>query len=179
MKTSLLLTLALLGVFGCSRHQPSASTLDEIREATFRYQFTKNASGLQQKTQVYFLAITEAGKSADPSAALMARFSGNPIRVARWSESTASAAEGVRDKNNGERGLIFSCGAIRLLSDETAEADGGYYEGPESSSGNTYYLKKTSTGWQVERDVMRRISYHPPRVDPHFLTRSAQTSLYL
>jgi|GEM_PF-4204777 len=163
MKTVLFLALGLLGVFGCSRHPLPASALDDIREATYRYQFTKNASGLQQKAQVYFLAVTEAGKSTDPSAKLIARFSGNSIRVAPWSDSISTAAAGVRDKNTGEQGLIFRCGAIRLLSDETAEVDGGYYEGTESSSWNTYTLKKTPAGWTVEHDVMHRISLAPPR----------------
>gem|GEM_PF-3393868 len=59
----------------------------------------------------------------------------------------------------GERGLLFDLGEIRWISDDTVEIDGGYYEGGLSASGNTYFLKKKTGKWIVERDRMHWISH--------------------
>ena len=162
MKRLIIIAVLLIHLVGCSRKPLPQPTAEDILEATFRYQFTKNASSLQQKAKVCFLAISISGTDQDPSDKFVARFTGNIPRVARWSESIFTAAEGVRDKITGERGLIFSVGKIRSISDETAEADGGYYEGTENSSRSTYYLRKTLSGWKVEREVMYRISQNHP-----------------
>jgi hypothetical protein len=143
-----------------------ASEIDEIREATFRYQFAKNASGLQQGAAVYFLAIRDQAKKVneDPTDEFMKRFIGNKPRVAKVSEALVSANEGVRDKKTGERGLIFNVSRIRWVSDESVEVTGGYYEAGESASGNTFYVKKKDRNWVVESDKILRVSSSKGRV---------------
>jgi len=155
----LILSLLLCGLTGCSGADRAAQ-LDDIREATFRYQFSRNASGQQQNAQVYFLSIIIAGneKSEDPSDEFMKRFAGHKPRVAKGSESRTSMEEGVRDKVTGEKGLRFHVEEVRWKSDTEVEADGGYYEAGLSASGNTYFLRKKKGKWVVERDVMHWIS---------------------
>ena len=134
--------------------------LDDIREATFRYQFKKNASGQQQNAKVYFLTLfnQKEQQDEDPEDKFMKRFDGHKPRVAKVSQSKSSMPEGVQDKKTGEHGLIFTITAIRWKSDEEVEVDGGYYEGSLSSSGNTYFLKRKGGKWIVERDDMHWIS---------------------
>jgi hypothetical protein len=160
MKKFLLLlwVIALMG--GCSGAVDRTAQLDDIREATFRYQFVKNASGLQQNAKVYFLAITDPRleRPKNPSDTFLARFAGNHPRVAKVSASDSTAMTGVKDKQTGEQRLIFNVGAIRWISNTTVEVDGGYYEASESAAGSTYYLVKKDGRWIVQRDVMHWIS---------------------
>jgi hypothetical protein len=151
----------------CSGKDRTAE-FDDIREATFRYQFVKNASVQQQNAQVYFLSVIAAGKkeAEDPSDEFMKRFAGHKPRVVKHTESKSSMEEGVRDKKSGERGLSFHVGEIRWNSDTEVEVDGGYYEGGESASGNTYFLKKKHGKWVVERDVMHWIAWKRPNKSP-------------
>ena len=128
---------------------------DDIREATYRYQFLHNASGLQQKADVYFLSLGE--KDTDPSDAFMKRFADHKPTVKKVS-SSAGRLGGVRDKDTGGKGLIFRVAQIKWVSETEAEVSGGYYEGGLSASGNTYYLKKENGKWVVTRSEMHWIS---------------------
>lgn len=73
-------------------------------------------------------------------------------------ESQAKLGDGVKDRDTGERGLIFRVGNIKWVSDTEVEVEGGYYEAGLSSSGNTYFLKKQKDKWVVTKDVMHWIS---------------------
>ena len=168
MKRLVTLSLLLGSLLACHGASRSAE-LDDIREATFRYQFVKNASGQQQSAQVYFLSVIAPGKKVaeDPSDEFMKRFAGQKPRVAKHSESKSSMDEGVRDRKTGERGLSFHVGEVRWKSDTAVEVDGGYYEAGLSASGNTYFLRKKKGKWVVERDVMHWISQKRPNRGPH------------
>jgi len=157
----LLILCLMIIATGFAAGEDRASQVDDIREAAFRYQFRKNASGLQQKAKVYFLSVRNAQdeKNHDPDEAFMKRFADHKPRVAKASEAHASSEGGVRDMKTGERGLLFDLGEIRWISDDTVEIDGGYYEGGLSASGNTYFLKKKTGKWIVERDRMHWISH--------------------
>lgn len=134
--------------------------LEDVREATFRYQFRENASGLQQRAAVYFLALRDPknGQRLDPSDTLMRRFENHRPRVARASAARTSAVDGVVDKISSERGLIFIVGEVRWLARDRAEVKGGYYEAGESSSGNVYQLRKRNGKWEVVSNRMLWIS---------------------
>ena len=160
MRMLLAVLLAFASVLPAVAAPPdrAAEELD-IREATFRYQFANNASGLKEHAGAYYLSLVDRnGKSDDPPAKLLKRFAGNEPPVKKASESRASQAEGVVDKKTGKRGLIFRIEAIRWISDTEAEVSGGYYEAGLSSSGNTYSLKKVDGRWQVTEAVMNWIS---------------------
>lgn len=129
---------------------------DDIREATFRYQFQHNASGMKQNAKVYFLSLGEE-KRTDPSDEFMKRFADHKPSVKKVSSSTGGP-QGIKDKDTGEPGLIFRVQKIKWVDDTTAEVEGGYYEAGLSASGNTYYLKKEKDKWVVKRDVMHWIA---------------------
>jgi len=127
---------------------------DNIREATFRYMFAKNASGQQQAAKVYCLSVEDQ----DPADDFMHRFANDTPPVKKASQCTASAREGVRDKETGARGLAFRVDKLTKKEDSRAEVDGGYYEAGLSASGNTYSLEKKEGVWKVVKDVMHWIS---------------------
>jgi len=155
MKSAVLL-MCLVCAASCAVPAESirAKAEDEIREVTFRYQFLHNASGLQQNAKIYFLAIGEEG--GDPTDEFMERFADD--KPTNKKESQAKLGDGVKDRDTGERGLIFRVGNIKWVSDTEVEVEGGYYEAGLSSSGNTYFLKKQKDKWVVTKDVMHWIS---------------------
>ena len=134
-----------------------ASDEIDIREAVYRYQFRKNGSAQQMDAKRFFLAIRSFPFWTDPHDALIRSFAGSRPPVGKHSECNRSV-EGVFDKKTGERGLVFYTDEVKQTSDTEAEVDGGYFEDGESSSINTYYLKKIEGRWQVIEDVLRAIS---------------------
>lgn len=159
-----------VSLIGAANSGGRDSQLDDIREAVFRHQFVHNASGLQQSAAVYFLALRNPAtkQSEDPSDAFMERFAAHIPRVAKISDVQSSRGAGVRDKHTGEHGLIFSIRAVRWLSAESVEVNGGYYEAGESASGNTYRLTKKSGHWVVQSDKMNWISRRETRPTTRF-----------
>ena len=156
MKIFLMIALSLSQVLS-AQGDKTKDELD-IREATFRYQFVRNASGQKQNAGVYCLAIVANGKETDPDEAFIRRFEGNTPVVKKASDCSQSRGEGVTDKATGKRGLIFRTEAITWTSETEARVEGGYYEGGLSASGNTYYLRKAAGKWIVDRDTMHWIA---------------------
>lgn len=139
----------------------SAATLsidDQVREAVFRHLFTHNASGMKDRAAVYFLSLGEVDKSQDPSSALIARFAQHRPRVEAVSHARVSLDEGVRHRETGEQGLVFRVTAIKRVSDDVVEVEGGYYEANQSSSGNIYRVERKAGVWVVTDDKMQWIS---------------------
>ena len=146
-----------------------AKAEDDIREATFRHQFLHNASGVQQKAKVYFLAVGRnedwddgsdgfmALDGADPSDEFLKRFADHKPVVKKKSQGVVHLGE-FKDKKTGEKGLVFGLGTIKWVSDTEVEITGGYYEAGLSASGNTYFLKKEKGKWTVTKEVRHWIS---------------------
>jgi hypothetical protein len=160
LKMKTLLGLLLIFVFSvCLAELPNNAAQElDIREATFRYQFGKNASYQQQGAKNYYLAVESGDKQTDPDDAFMKRFTGNNPPVKKVSECDAWPDKGVVDMKTGEQGIIFKTGAIKWLSDNEVEVSGGYYENGLSASGNTYYLKRVDGKWKVTKGVMHWIA---------------------
>ena len=118
-----------------------AEALD-IAEATFRYQFTNNASGAQQNAKAYFLSVFEK----DPSPEFLKRFGKHKPPVKKGSEFKIG------------KGLAFQVVTIKRVSKTKVEVSGGYYEAGLSSSGNTYFVEKKDGKWIVTSDKMHWIS---------------------
>jgi hypothetical protein len=136
---------------------------DTVREVVFRYQFDHNHSGQQRTAKVYFLSVMVPEESTgywtdhDPSRELLHCFDGNTPPVKAFYKCRRSE-EGVFDLETNEMGLLFQTGAIRWITNDQAEVDGGYFEGGLSASGDTYYLERKDGQWIVTRDVMHWIS---------------------
>jgi hypothetical protein len=155
MKTLLTIVLAFASVVLSAAAPPDKAAEEwDVREATFRHQFGKNASALQQRAGAYCLSVRgENLKDADPPADFMKRFDGNIPPVKKVSDCVLTD-RGVVDRRTGEPGLIFRTGVIKSMSDTEAEISGGYSEHNRSGSGNTYYLKKVDGRWKVIKDVL-------------------------
>jgi hypothetical protein len=162
MRFPLLFLIALVVLWGCEKGRKIDSKEervreeDDIREATFRYQFLHNASAQQQKAKVYFLSFGE--ERINPSDDFMKRFANHKPMVKKVSQATDGDIEGIKHKDTGEKGIIFNVTKIKWVNDLEVEVDGGYYEGNVSSSGNKYRLKKKEGKWVVIEDVMNWIS---------------------
>ena len=128
---------------------------DDVREATFRHMFKKNASGQKQTAHVFCIDL-ENDTSAP--AAFVARFRDVKIPVKPGSACNASTPLGVVDRSNGAQGLQFRIDGITFADAEHARVEGGYYEASLSASGNTYTLEKKNGKWIVTKDVMHWIS---------------------
>jgi len=114
----------------------------DVCEAVFRYQFGHNASGAQQRAKAYFLSV----RGSDPPVEFLRRFERHRPLVKPGSQFKVGA------------GLQFRIGSFKWTGETTAEVEGGYYEGNLSSSGNTYRVKKTDSGWKVTGRIMSWIS---------------------
>jgi len=114
----------------------------DVCEAVFRYQFGHNASAAQQRAKAYFLSV----RGNDPPAGFLRRFEKHTPTVRRGSQFRQGA------------GLRFRIGSFKWTGENTAEVEGGYYEGNLSASGNTYRVEKTNAGWKVTGRIMSWIS---------------------
>ena len=128
---------------------------EDLREATFRHMFKKNASGMQQSAGVYCLDFEN---TSDPPASFMARFARDPKTVRAGSACTRSAGSGVIDKTTKARGLVFRIDAVKYADKDHATVNGGYYEAGLSASGNVYTLERQKGAWVVVKDEMSWIS---------------------
>jgi hypothetical protein len=151
-----IIALLALTPLGFAADSWRESQIDDIREAVFRWQFHHNASGQQKKAQVYFLQVGENGD--DPTDEFIKRFADHKPPVRKRSASSEDHGRGVRDKQTGERGLIFRVSKIEWRTDAEVEVKGGYYEANLSASGNTYTVKKQDGKWKVTNDKMDWIS---------------------
>jgi hypothetical protein len=131
---------------------------DQVREAVFRHLFTHNASGMKDSAPVYFLSVGEADKPRDPSPELMARFAGHKPRVEPVSHARVSFDEGVRHRDTGEQGIIFRITSLKRVSENVVEAEGGYYVGNLSASGNVFRVERIAGVWVVTGDKMEWIA---------------------
>ncbi len=132
---------------------PYDAAVPDVREATFRYMFKKNASGQQQKAHVYCIAFD----AQDPPPEFVARLA--DVRpVVKPVSACDHSQNGVFDKATKQSGLVFRVGDVTWQDADHAEIGGGYYEAGLSASGNTYDLERRSGVWVVVKDLMNWIS---------------------
>jgi hypothetical protein len=126
----------------------------DVIEAVFRHQFDHNASAGKRNVDYFFISV----ENSDPPEALLTRFAAEKPPVLPASLAASSPSEGVRHKELGGRGLKFRISSVKWLDADTAEVQGGYYEGGLSSSGNVYRVERHGGKWSVTKDEMRYIS---------------------
>jgi hypothetical protein len=138
------------------------STIDsQLAEATFRYQFTHNASGQQSSTSAFCIGYganpSRNGDPFDPPKSFLARLSDIHPPVLPYSFCSSTNA-GVIANETREPALIFTISSVKCADNSHCEVEGGYYEAPLSSSGNTYSLERKDGKWVVVKDTMHWIS---------------------
>lgn len=166
MKNHFALLTATSLLFGCTNPIPTVGRGVEeslAREAVFRYQFDRNASAIKENAKVYCLAFltldpTKGLIKIDPDDEFIQRFAGHVPPVKRNSACDINDRVGVIDRTSGGPGLLFDTGAISWISGTEMQVDGGYYEAPLSSSGNSFRLKKVDGKWLVVQERMKWIS---------------------
>lgn len=131
---------------------------DQVREAVFKHLFKQNASGMKERAAFYFLSLGDSDKPQDPSPALMARFAEHRPRVEPVSRARISVEEGIRHRETGEKGIVFRVTAIKRVSDDVMEVEGGYHEGTLSASGNVFRVERKNGVWVVTDDKMQWIA---------------------
>lgn len=122
---------------------------DDIREAVFRYQIRPYLGQI-----TIFLEI----EGKDPSPEFMKRFEGHTPPVKPVSACEGRKGPGVKDKETGKEGIIFSADAIRWKSDSEVAVDGGHYRDGLAATGNVYTVTRKDGKWTVTADRMLWIS---------------------
>ena len=133
---------------------PATNDDDDLREATLRHMFKKNASALQQSAKVYCLAFEN---KVDPPAAFIARFAHDATPVVAGSGCKQDHS-GVFDKATKAHGLSFRIDVVKYADKDHATVNGGYYEAGLSASGNVYTVERQKGAWVVVKDEMTWIS---------------------
>ena len=135
-----------------------SNSIGDLMESVFRYQFTHNCSGKQDKAFAYYLSIYD---DKDPSDTFMKRFEKHipPVKKISQSRMKKDLGTAVIDEETGKEGIIFRIRTIRWINKETVEVEGGYYEGSLSASENTYQVIRKGRSWVVTKDTCNSISY--------------------
>jgi hypothetical protein len=135
---------------------------DDIREATFRYQFVHDEGGRPRqrwKAAVYFLSLWgTGGDGKDPSDDFIKRFAGNVPPVKKYSQSSIDDEQNIIDDQTRARGVIFRVTKIVWFGQSKVEVSGGHYVGYLNSSGEVFYLEKKNGKWVVVKHELRWIS---------------------
>lgn len=132
---------------------------NQIHIAVYQHQFLHNASGLQGNAGAYYLAVMVMVDSGmivqyelrDPPASVVQSFAGHLPPVRKYSDCTFSIS-GVFDRISGARGLLFRVGPAKMIDEDEAEVEGGYFEAGLSASANLYTVKLIDGVWAVVDD---------------------------
>jgi hypothetical protein len=139
-----LLMSALSPIISLRGTENSTEELDII-EAVFRYEFQRNCFW-ETEDATYFIAI----EGKDPDEAFMKRFKDNKPPVKKLSQRIHERGV-AKDKETGKPGVIFEVGKPEMTNIDSAKVSGGVRSGPDSGSGNTYYLKLVKGKWVVNK----------------------------
>ncbi len=147
-----LLSLAALLLF----QSPAPARELALQEAVFRYLFTHNQSGLQQKARSYHLCLgPQDGPPKDPSPALLARF-------AKHRPPVKSCSSFNPQPHNA---LAFHIARVDWTDATHAEVTAGYYEANLSSAESLFLVEHKNGRWQVTGAALQTIARHSPH-DP-------------
>lgn len=141
-----------LGIVLTSDPAVPSDLKSDALEALYRHQFTHNASGGQQSVAAYCLEF----ENGDPSENFLNRFAGEQPRIVVRSDCEAGV-DGTFLAGTRQPAIVHRVDKIEC-SDAICTATGGYYEGGESASGNSYRLERQNGRWVVIEDRMNWIS---------------------
>ena len=124
--------------------QPTRETeAADVYEAVIRYQIKS------WKLAAKSYCVKMNGR--DPKKDFLDRFHPLPVKGASGCrrQTTAKVMMQVRDKKTGNVAVIFDVEAIRWLSENEAEVEGGYLCGSRCMAGGNYHLLRDGTHWVV------------------------------
>jgi hypothetical protein len=120
---------------------------EDIMEACFRYQFLHFDPCFQEMTNVFFLSISFASPSGDPSDDFMKRFAGHTPPVKRRSQCKPL----VVDKETGKNGIILNIFLVTMVSETEVKVEGNNIYAPLDGFDCTYHLKKEKSKWMITK----------------------------
>jgi hypothetical protein len=127
---------------------------EDIRESTFRYQFTHNHVIEENAVKSIYIQIYSRASNTsmkDPDDVFMTRFSTNNPPVRKGSEHEMSP-ENVIDKKTGENGILFRNDLIYWRSATDVRVRGTYVYGRNDLDARNYHLTKALGKWLVIKE---------------------------
>jgi len=155
---SALIALALLSLIprevGLAQDNTD-KTVEDVREAIFRFQFNRIGTKSDKLVRVYFLTIGESPQ--DPDETFISRFSDLKSSVRKASMalcSTNGTHIACRDRATGETGFLFWVGPVRVHS-PFASAEGNFWLGTQAERmPRKYFLRFTNGRWTVQQEAL-------------------------
>jgi hypothetical protein len=149
----------LLSANSCGPNYSDSVTKEQIREAVFRYQFSRAELPSQHRAASYCLEVED---EQDPSEALIRRFAAHTPPVKKRSEceivQTANDPGFVKDRATSQRAILLRIYSVTLKVWKEAEVKAGYYQDGLAGSTHLYFLQNQNGKWVVVREEMLSVS---------------------
>ena len=137
---------------------PQSPVLDSIREVVFRNLLDRDRAGFATLASAFCLGLSTSdfkhadavADRADPPEAMVRRLA-SPRAPARRASTCTFAPNASTPRSVTGRALLYSVGAIEMLSPERAEAAAGYNYDGYSAGGFTFSVERTDSAWVVKQ----------------------------
>ncbi len=126
-------------------------TRNVVMSTIYAYQFDNNCSSAQWNTDYFYLQY----KDANPPEYVFVLLQKTPIKLRRYSQAIIPSDRNdyitIQDFDHPKkRGIIFRIDSLDIYKD-SAFAIGGYYEGKNSFSRESYELKAQDSAWVITK----------------------------
>jgi len=137
---------------------PQSPVLDSIRETVFRNLLERDRAGFATLASAFCLCLSTSNfkqadavaDRADPPEAMVRRLA-SPRAPARRASTCTFAPNASTPRSVTGRALLYSVGAIEMLSPERAEASAGYNYDGYSAGGFTFSVERSDSAWVVKQ----------------------------
>jgi len=137
---------------------PQSPVLDSIREVVFRNLLDRDRAGFSTLASAFCLGLSTSdfkqadavADRADPPEAMVRRLA-TPRAPARRASTCTFAPNASTPRSVTGRALLYSVGAIEMLSPDRAEAAAGYNYDGYSAGGFTFSVDRTDSAWVVRQ----------------------------
>ena len=137
---------------------PQSPVLDSIREVVFRNLLDRDRAGFATLASAFCLGLSTSdfktadatADRADPPEAMVRRLA-SPRAPARRASTCTFSPNASSPRSVTGRALLYSVGAIAMLSPERAEAAAGYNYDGYSAGGFTFSVERTDSAWVVKQ----------------------------
>ena len=137
---------------------PQSAVLDSIREVVFRNLLDRDRAGFATLASAFCLGLSTSdfkhadavADRADPPEAMVRRLA-TPRAPARRASTCTFAPNASTPRSVTGRPLLYSVGAIAMLSPDRAEAAAGYNYDGYSAGGFTFSVDRTDSAWVVRQ----------------------------
>lgn len=121
----------------------------EATAAVYSMLFIDNASALGPKAAAYCIGDGQGWALADPHAAVLREFAGQPLVKPASACDTGQRGERVLDRASGQPALLFGVAFVHCPSKTECILRGSYYEGNLSAQSNLYSARLQGGVWRA------------------------------